>query len=543
MTKVDVVVVGAGFGGLGTALTLARGGARVVLCEALAYPGGCASTFKRGGHRYESGATLFSGFDEHQLFGRWIRDLELDVTFEPISPIVEHRTPERRLAITRDRSALQAQLEAIDGAPREAIRAFFELQRKVADTLWPLFDRPEEIVPRSFGGLVWHAKRLPEYTGLLPLLGKSLEEVLDRYGLASFAPLRTYLDALCQITVQCPAREAEALFALSAADYYYRGTGHVRGGIGALATQLVEAIRRYGGVVSLADSVREIEREPRGFRIATRRGDYTADAVVLNVLPQSVPSLATFGPAGSAKLDALGKRVEEGWGAVMLYGVTRPPDGASEHALHLDLVGDEAAPHTDGNHVFVSLGSSADEHAPSGLRTFTASSHIALAELRALTKEDRIARIERAQSKLRATFESLAPDWASGIQSSMTGSPRTFERFTQRPFGYVGGIPRRKGLHNYLDVGVFEIEPGAYLVGDSVFPGQSTLATTVGGVRVGEHLLDEYGARWARRRKSEARKAEERMVEERHLDAGALPAESRGAGARAPSGGASSVPR
>jgi phytoene dehydrogenase-like protein len=93
-----------------------------------------------------------------------------------------------------------------------------------------------------------------------------------------------------------------------------------------------------------------------------------------------------------------------------------------------------------------------------------------------------------------------------GVESTMTGSPRTFERFTQRPLGYVGGIPRRKGLHNYLDVGVFTVEDGLYLVGDSVFPGQSTLATTVGGVRAADHVLDTFGARWERRRRARARR-------------------------------------
>jgi phytoene dehydrogenase-like protein len=51
----DVLVIGAGFGGLGTALTLGQGGAKVLVCEALRYPGGCASTFSRGGFRFDAG--------------------------------------------------------------------------------------------------------------------------------------------------------------------------------------------------------------------------------------------------------------------------------------------------------------------------------------------------------------------------------------------------------------------------------------------------------------------------------------------------------
>ena len=60
----DVAVIGAGFGGLGAALKLSEAGLRVGLVEALNSPGGCASTFKRRGYAFESGATLFSGFAE-----------------------------------------------------------------------------------------------------------------------------------------------------------------------------------------------------------------------------------------------------------------------------------------------------------------------------------------------------------------------------------------------------------------------------------------------------------------------------------------------
>ena len=81
---------------------------------------------------------------------------------------------------------------------------------------------------------------------MAPLLGRSLASVLASYGLSEFAPLRLYADALCQITVQCPAAEAEALFALAAMDYYYRGTAHVRGGVGTLASVLLAAAGQAG---------------------------------------------------------------------------------------------------------------------------------------------------------------------------------------------------------------------------------------------------------------------------------------------------------
>ena len=70
----------------------------------------------------------------------------------------------------------------------------------------------------------------------------------------------------------------------------------------------------------------------------------------------------------------------------------------------------------------------------------------------------------------------------------MTASPRTFERFTGRFAGYVGGVPRRAGLHNNLRLGPMHIAPGLHLVGDTAFPGQSILATALGGTKLAERM-------------------------------------------------------
>ncbi|MFT3772428.1 MAG: NAD(P)-binding protein [Minicystis sp.] len=245
-SRCDVAVIGAGFGGLGAAVELSRRGARVALCETLAYPGGCASTYRRKGYAFESGATLFSGFAPDQLFGRWMASLSLPVTVDFLDPVVEIRAPSLRLPVPLDRAAFIDAFCRLPGAPADRLRAFFADQRRVADLLWQLFDDPTLLPPFDAAAIARHALRSPRYLSLLPLLGRPLGEVLKRHGVAAFAPLRTYLDGLCQITVQCSAAEAEAPFALSAMDYYWRGTGHVRGGIGMLARALADAVKSSG---------------------------------------------------------------------------------------------------------------------------------------------------------------------------------------------------------------------------------------------------------------------------------------------------------
>ncbi|MEC7985617.1 MAG: NAD(P)-binding protein, partial [Myxococcota bacterium] len=75
----DSIVIGAGFGGMAAALRLAERKKKVLLCEALKYPGGCASTFEKNDLTFEAGATLFSGFDDGQFFHKWINEYSLPV--------------------------------------------------------------------------------------------------------------------------------------------------------------------------------------------------------------------------------------------------------------------------------------------------------------------------------------------------------------------------------------------------------------------------------------------------------------------------------
>lgn len=488
----DVVVVGAGFGGLATALELTRRGARVALCETLSYPGGCASTFQRDGYAFEAGATLFSGFEPHQLFGRWIREHRLDVTVDWLEPVVELRTPELRLPVSRNRARFIDSLCLLPGAPASAVRRLFDLQAQVAGALWPLFDDPDLLPPLNLRALLRHAGRLHRYAPLARWMGRPLGAVLEHLGLSGFAPLRTYLDALCQITVQCSAMEAEAPFALAAMDYYWRGTGHVRGGIGVLAKALAHAVEARGGTVLLANRVKAIEPRDGGWQVRTRRGELRARHVVANLLPSGMMKLAGLSAERVPRLRGLSERVAEGWGAAMLYRVvTAPRVGASE-ASHLELVQDPRVPFIEGNHVFMSISGEMDTgRAPEGLRTVTASTHVPLKTLHGGSPEEQARYIAGIQSRMREGLERLAPEWMTGVTHELPGSPRTFQRFTQREGGAVGGVPRRAGLSHYRQLGPLRVTEGLWLVGDSVFPGQSTLATAVGGVRTAASIANQ----------------------------------------------------
>lgn len=67
-----------------------------------------------------------------------------------------------------------------------------------------------------------------------------------------------------------------------------------------------------------------------------------------------------------------------------------------------------------------------------------------------------------------------------GARLILPGTPLSFQRFTQRSLGWVGGFPQTSLLRAWGP----RLGRGLWLVGDSIFPGQSVLATALGGMRV-----------------------------------------------------------
>lgn len=87
-----------------------------------------------------------------------------------------------------------------------------------------------------------------------------------------------------------------------------------------------------------------------------------------------------------------------------------------------------------------------------------------------------------------AAAEAAIPGLRQTARLILPGTPVTFQRFTRRSRGWVGGLPQTNLTVNFGP----RLATDLWMVGDSIFPGQSTAAVALGGLRVAE-LINKEG--------------------------------------------------
>ena len=127
---------------------------------------------------------------------------------------------------------------------------------------------------------------------------------------------------------------------------------------------------------------------------------------------------------------------------------------------------------------------------PIGKRAITLSTHTNLDSWWELYGNDRSAYDARKQvfmGRMLDAVEEVLPDIRSGAEVILPGTPVTFQRFTRRAWGWVGGFPQTSLFRLWGP----RLAPRMWMVGDSIFPGQSTTAVALGGMRVARFVLKE----------------------------------------------------
>jgi C-3',4' desaturase CrtD len=495
-----VVVIGAGFGGLTTAAEIARQGLDVTVLEAHVYPGGSAGTFFHQGYLFDAGATLAGGFAEGAPMNMLGSRFDIDWQEKYVKEAMVVHLPDGEM-VTRwtDDVRWREERTSVFGTDAEP---FWNWQERTAEGLWDLAQRNPEWPPQSIRGAInllqtgysWlSARRLDKreinLTAYMPYMflpvSSKMKNIPDL--------LRLYINGQLLISAQDTSDKVNALYGAAALDLPRRGVANVPGGMGGMAKKLVERIVSYGGKVIFRKEVISVsDFSDKKFLIRTKRGgEYISDAVVFNQTPWNVAKLLET--QEYRKLNTLGELPRDNWGAFVVYaGIDSKgvPDNFPEHhqVIHSEPLG-------EGNSIFLSISPAWDNtRAPEGKRSITISTHTRLDTWWRLYRnsrpeyEDRKSRyIERILNVAERAF----PGIKSYAEMLLPGSPVTFERFTRREKGWVGGFPQTSLFRTWGP----KIAPGIWIVGDSIFPGQSVPAVVLGGLRVADGLMGELAYR------------------------------------------------
>lgn len=274
----QVIVIGAGMGGLAAAIRLRVAGHEVDVLEANAYAGGKLSVIEAGGYRFDAGPSLFTQPGYHaDLFALAGKRPEDYFTYRRLSEVCHYFWADgTRLTTPSDPEALALELERVLGEDAEVIRCYLRRGREKFALAGEIFlNRPlqklRSYTDAAVGKAILRMGRLQMFESLHHLNARSFRnpktvQLFDRYATYNGSdPYRT-----------------SALYSMIPSFEHGEGAYFPTEGMASIGTSLVRLAEEIGVRFHLSTRVEAIRRAGAGWEIRTEAGVWTADAVISN---------------------------------------------------------------------------------------------------------------------------------------------------------------------------------------------------------------------------------------------------------------------
>ncbi len=319
----DVVVVGAGLGGLSVARHLQEKGIDVVVLEHHTKPGGYAHYFRAGGYRFEVALHALDGLGS----GGWARPMFatlgiLDrVEFNRLDPFYTVAFPDFEMSAPTDIDEYIERFGAIFPNEQVGVKALFEAIKRVGH------DVARFTTDRRSGVRVDMGQMLERYPDMATAFASPWSTFISEY--IESVQARALVTTLWGYLGLPPSKLSAGQFALTLLSYHTAGAWYPTGGSGAMSFAIMEAIVEAGGDVRLRNTVTSIVPEgPDRVTVTTNSGLVVeAKAVVSNASPRSTAGLL---PEGVVTREWLGE-------------IERDRPALSTMTVHLGVAADLAA--------------------------------------------------------------------------------------------------------------------------------------------------------------------------------------------------------
>jgi len=462
-----ISIIGAGIAGLGIGLKLLKDGRKdVQIFESHQYPGGCAGYFYNQDISFDVGATTLSGsadffWREHNIFFK--------KTHMPIG-ITIHQD-QKKVYFFADRKKWIEELDL--KFPGHDHHSFWNNLYYLSDKAWAINQQRSLNPPRNLFDLYSFINRdLFKCASLIKNLFTPLSSLIPP-AYKSDENLMNLLDEILMISAQVKSNDVNQLIGAMSLTYPH-DVHYVQGGIGEIARKMSQEFIGRGGIIHYRNKIEKIIKDNHNFTLHTASKTFSSQKVI-NTAP--LWNQSDFFPQ-----DLVWKKQEKkfsfAWSAITAYAIIKTNRPVSElyHQIHISTPPAWIKSHS----IFLSFSDPDDTLRSSSFKqTLTISTHTMASAIPPKSSPD----YKKFKLEIEKYFKDLIQKFISNdisFEMLLVGTPSTWQKFTSRRNGLVGGIPHQFKNHIFNYPGQKTHIKNYYRLGDTTFPGQGIVGVLTG---------------------------------------------------------------
>ncbi|APJ04057.1 NAD(P)-binding protein [Silvanigrella aquatica] len=496
----DNVIIGAGAGGLAAAklVALSQIHEKNALFEQHDSPGGCAGYFARGHPKslYDVGATqlvaLHEGELQSKLFSIGFENATSEWHFDKIENIHFHFPNDKTVVSIDSESNVIVKSGELNYDEQHVLQKIFLFSNNVTRPLWESLGKIPKIPMYSFLELFSNIKifvKIKNKLTILFLTFLNFNMLTKLMGLKNHHfKSKNVINSLLLDTVQNEMKKVPSLFGIMGLSILGYGIYRLQGGMRTYFYKLSLQIQKKGLKISYGHELKSIQIIDAGFLLDVydKRHHINKKILVkknlfLNLTLWNI--LKIFNEKNSFTKKLQNKLLkQESWGACALYGYFENKESFPQLPWYHQIFSSHNEIIELNSSLYLSVYQAEENN---HLRHFTATIHMDIKLYNEVLKTT-------YHEKLRERLENALQ---IKVIESEFATPKTYEKYTLRSDGKVGGF-----ITNSYNM-IFPATPSEfkhpnkisklYIVGDSVFPGQGVVSSSLSGIIAWERAFNQ----------------------------------------------------